>query len=143
MIHTQSPAYVIIKKRTSTIFHPHASLFSRRKDKTGYHPPFLLLLNIRNLQHRLPEVLSVQHAEEGIDGVLDADIDVRLGLEGAIVDPLLQLLLVLDSVLGTHVRVGNDEAAHRDALGRHHEQVRDAVALLGCQVVLRDHAAGD
>lgn len=103
----------------------------------------LLLVDVSNLQHSLAKVLARQHAEEGVGSGVDAGVDVQLDLEGAVGDPLLQLLLVVDGVLGAHFRVADDEAAHGDALADDVEQVADAVALVRLQVVLRDHATGD
>jgi hypothetical protein len=96
----------------------------------------LLLLQIGNLQHRLAKVLPAQHAEEAIDGVIDALCDAQLGLEAALAEPLLQLLLVVLCVPGAHVVVADDEAAHGDALRDDLHEVAQRVLLAGLAVVL-------
>lgn len=50
---------------------------------------------------------------------------------------------MLLGVLGTHVLVADDETAHGEALGNNVHQVLDGVGLLGLEVVLGDHTAGD
>ncbi len=75
--------------------------------------------------------------------MVDAVRDAHLGLEGAVVDPFLHVLLMLGRVLGAHVRVENDEAAEGEPLGDDLHHVLDAVDFVRRQVVLGDHTAAD
>ena len=92
------------------------------------------------LQDGLAHVLAVEDADKALGGVVNAVGLVEEDLEGAFLDPLLHTLLVLLGVDGTHVGVGNDEAAHGDALDEHVLDVLDGV---GGGVVLRDHTANN
>ena len=90
------------------------------------------------MQNSLAKVLALEDTDETLGGLVDALGVVQLELDGAVGDPLRQLLLVLLVVLGAKVFVGDDEAAEVDALGDDVEEVGDAVALLGLGVVLGD-----
>ena len=50
---------------------------------------------------------------------------------------------MLAGVPGAHVGITNNEAAHGQALGDDLHEVADGVLVLGLEVVLGDHAAGD
>jgi hypothetical protein len=104
---------------------------------------FLLLAQIRNLQHRLTKVLSAQHTQEPINSTINALGNTELSLESALREPLLELLLVVLVVPGAHVCVSDDEAAHGNSLGDDLHEVADRVDVFGLGVVLADHAAGD
>ena len=67
-----------------------------------------------------------------------------LRLEAAIGDPLGHVLLMVFGVLGAHVGVADDEAAHGEAFGDEHDHIFDAVHFGGGGVVvLGYHAACD
>ena len=98
---------------------------------------------LRNLDQRLAKVLALQHADEPFGGTVDAARHVDGRLHAAVGDPLLHLLLVFGKVLAAKVRVHDDEAADGEALGDDLHQVADRVAVVGRDVVLAYHAAGD
>jgi hypothetical protein len=100
-------------------------------------------LQLANLQHGLAEVLALEQTNEALAGVVNALGDIHGGLESALAEPLLDLLLVLSSVPGTHVGVTNNETAHGQALGDDLHEVLDRVLVLGLEIVLGDHAASD
>ena len=87
--------------------------------------------------------MSLQHTKESIDTVVNTLSNAELRLEVALAEPLLQLLLVLLGVLGAHVLVADDEAAHGQTLGHNVHEVLDRVGLVRLVVVLGDHTAGD
>lgn len=97
--------------------------------------PNLLILDVEN---SLAKVLALEDTKKTLGGVVDALGDVELDLDGALGNPLGELLLVLLAVLGAKVLVENDEAAHLEALGEDVDEVLDAVALFGLGVVLGD-----
>jgi len=105
--------------------------------RAGYY------LQLANLQNGLAEVLALEQTNETLAGVVNALGDIHGSLESALAEPLLHLLLVLNSVPRTHVGVTNDETAHSQALGDDLHEVLDGVLVLGLEVVLADHAAGD
>ena len=98
---------------------------------------------LANLQYGLAEVLPVKHSHESLWSVLDTLSDALQRLEGAILEPLLDILLVSFRVLGTHVLVGDDEPTHRQPFGHDLHQVCYTVGFVGWLVVLADHAASD
>lgn len=96
-------------------------------------------LSIRNLDHSLAKVLALQHANEALASIVDTFRNSKLGLETALVQPLLQLLLVLLGVNGTKVLVADKEALYQDPLAHNLQQVPDTVRLGAVlDVVLRD-----
>jgi hypothetical protein len=101
------------------------------------------LLELGDLQDSLAEVLAREQAKKTLSGVVNAIGDTELGLVSALVDPLLDVLLVLNEVLGTHTLVTDDEALDLQALCDDLHEVADGVLLAGSGVVLRDHAAAD
>jgi len=107
------------------------------------HPARLFFAQIRDLYNSLSKVLSLQHAQEPVHSVIDTFRHADLRLECTIGKPLLQLLLVVLRVCGTHVCVTNDESSHRDTLRHYQEDVTDAVLLLGLCIVLGDHATSN
>ncbi|KAL2279037.1 hypothetical protein FJTKL_14015 [Diaporthe vaccinii] len=70
-------------------------------------------LIVLDLQHSLAEVLALKQTEEALGGVVDALCDMQLGLEAAICDPRLHLLLVLLAVSRPESWVADDEPLHR------------------------------
>jgi len=88
----------------------------------GRHPlPLSLhLSDLFHLQDRLSEVITLEHSHKRLSCVLHASRLVDLGLETAILQPLLHILLVILSVLRSHIRIANHEASHgqtfRDSL---------------------------
>lgn len=61
------------------------------------------------LQDGLAEVLTLEHADERLGGILDSHGLVDLCVEAALVDPLAHGLLMLGDIFGTHVGVADDE----------------------------------
>jgi hypothetical protein len=100
-------------------------------------------LQLADLKNSLAEVLALEQTDEALAGIVDTLGDIHGGLEGALAEPLLDLLLVLAGVPGAHVGITNNEAAHGQALGDDLHEVADGVLVLGLEVVLGDHAAGD
>jgi len=82
----------------------------------------------------------VEDANQALGSIVDALGLVDEHLEGAILDPLLHILLVLLGVDRTHVLVVDDEATHRETLD---EELVDVVDGVRGGVVLRDHTADD
>lgn len=101
------------------------------------------LLKLRDLQNGLAEVLAREQAKEALSGVVDTLSDTELGLVGTLVNPLLDVLLVVGKVLGAHTLVADDEALNLQALGNDLHKVADGVLLTRSGVVLRDHTAAD
>jgi hypothetical protein len=101
------------------------------------------LLELGDLQNGLAEVLAREQAKKTLSSVVNAIGDTELGLVGTLVDPLLDVLLVVGKVLGTHALVTNNEALKLQALCDDLHEVADRVLLAGSGVVLRDHAAAD
>jgi hypothetical protein len=101
------------------------------------------LLELGDLQDSLAEVLAREQAKKTLSGVVNAIGDTELGLVSALVDPLLDVLLVLNEVLGSHTLVTDDEALDLQALCDDLHEVADGVLLAGSGVVLRNHAAAD
>lgn len=96
-------------------------------------------LRICNLDDSLAKVLSLEQTDKTLRSLVDSVRDVQLRLESALVQPLLQLLLVLGIVLGSHVLVADNKAPHGDTLGDDHKEVGHGIALAGIfEVVLFD-----
>lgn len=58
--------------------------------------------------------------------------------------PLLYILLMVDGVNWTHVRIANDETLHLQAFRNDVAKILDTVSLFfGRNIVLAYHAAGD
>lgn len=96
-----------------------------------------------NLQHGLAKIPPRQHPNQPFRSIVHSLGNTHLGLELALRDPLLDILLVVCRVLGTHVWVHDDETLHLDALGNDLHEIFNGVSLGGGKVVLGDHAAGD
>lgn len=90
------------------------------------------------MKDSLAKVLALEDTDKTLGSVVDALGNVELELDGALGDPLGELLLVLLGVLGAKVLVEDDEAAHREALGDDLDKVLDTVGLSGLDVVLGD-----
>lgn len=101
-----------------------------------------LLLQVLDLDNGLAKVLTLEDANKAFGGVVDALGDVHLGLEGALGEPLLHLLLVLLVVDVAVAGLADEEADHLEGLGDDVEHVADAVPLVLGGVVVADHAAG-
>lgn len=101
------------------------------------------LLELGDLQDSLAKVLAVEQTKEALCGVVDTLSNTELGLVGTLVDPLLNVLLVVDEVLGTHTLVADDEALELQALCDNLHKVADGVLFSRSSVVLRDHTAAD
>lgn len=96
------------------------------------HPPQNsnpLLFQRPNLQYRLPEILPLEHPKESLDGIFNPIGSASLRFEGAIMDPLGHILLMLDRIFGAHVCVRDDEALQFDAFGDHEAQILDRVSV--------------
>lgn len=91
----------------------------------------MLNLRIRNLQRCLAKVLALQHTHEALRRIVDALRVGNLGLERALVQPLLQFLLVFTKVVGTEAWVANNKALECESLGHDLHQVFDGVRVLG------------
>lgn len=100
-----------------------------------YFVPSLKIRHLPDLDQGLAKVLAPEHADKGLGGVVDALPDGQLGLDGAVGDPLAQLLLVLGGVRGAVAGLGDDEADERELLGDDLEQALDAALLLEGGVV--------
>lgn len=94
-----------------------------------HHQPHSFLLQWRKLQHRLPEILPLEHSEESLDGILNPIRAADLRFEGTLVDPLCQILLMLGGILGPHVRVGHDEALQFDAFADYEAEILDGIGV--------------
>lgn len=92
------------------------------------------------LKDSLAHVLAVEDTDETLGSVVNADSLVDEHLEGAILDPLLHILLVLLGVDITHALVTDNEAAHVNTLD---EDVVDVLDGIRGGVVLGDQTADD
>lgn len=103
--------------------------------------PLKLLLIVVDLQHSLSKVLTLQHSDQTLGGIINALGDVLLDLELAVGQPLHHVLLVLLGVVGAEAWVADDEALELQALADNHHQVGGLVLIFGLGVVVADHAA--
>jgi hypothetical protein len=78
-------AYVIITCSYSHSYNPFGYWYHLHR--SSKHS--LLLAKVGNLQNRLSEVLSAQHAQESINSIVNALGDTELRLESALREPLL------------------------------------------------------
>ncbi len=117
---------------------------NHQQTKIHTSDPTHLVLQTRNLQHRLPEILPLQHAQKPVNRMINPLGHALFHLETAVRDPLGHVLLVVGGIFGTHVWIGDDEAAHGEALCDEHDHVFDAVHFRGGGVVvLGYHSACD
>lgn len=100
-------------------------------------------LQRRNLQHGLSEVRPGEELEQALSGIIDAFGGVHDGLEAALVEPLLQIILMLLEVFGAHIRVAHDETADRQAFADDLYEISDRISFRWRLVVLGDHTASD
>lgn len=82
----------------------------------------------------------MEDTNKTLGSVINAGSLVDERLEGAVLDPLLHILLVLLGVKRTHILVGNNETTHGDTLD---EDVVDVLDGVRGRVVLGDEAADD
>lgn len=80
----------------------------------------------------------MEDSNQSLSRVVNTNGLVDERLERALLDPLLDILLVVRSVLVTHTRVTDDETAHVNTLDKDVVDVLDGVRV---RVVLRDEAA--
>lgn len=107
-------------------------------------PRFLLsfwsLLRLRNLQNALPEVLTLEHAQEAVDGIIDTVGDVVDALETAVGDPLADVLVALFPP-ADDVGVEDQEALPAKAAAHDLRVVLDPVVVRRRLVVVRRDGA--
>ena len=65
----------------------------------------LRLLHFANCQDRLAEILTLQHTHKSVRGIVDPLGDTLLCYESSVVDPFGNILLMVDSIFGTHIRI--------------------------------------
>lgn len=82
----------------------------------------------------------MENTQQTLGRILNALSLMNQGLESALLDPLLHLLLVLLSILITHTLITDNETTHIQTLGQHIGDVLDRVTTA---IVLRDHTAHD
>lgn len=73
------------------------------------------------LQDGLAEILTLEHADKRLGGILDSHGLVDLCVEAAVVDPLAHGLLMLGDIFGTHVGVADDETLPQQSFGHGQE----------------------
>jgi hypothetical protein len=99
------------------------------------HFGYSCLADSSQLDHRLPQVLAIQHADEALIGLIDGP-SMCLGRHLLVLQPFPDILLVLLRPVGTHVLVANEEASHGQSLTDEHHEILDAVLLTLLLVVL-------
>jgi hypothetical protein len=95
-------------------------------------------INLFELEDSLAKVLALEHTDETLSSVVNTLGNVKLGLDTAVGEPLLEILLVILVVGRAEIGVRNEETLHLDLLGDEVEQTLDTLALVGGGVVLGD-----
>ena len=95
-------------------------------------------ISLFQLEDSLAKVLALKHTNETLSSVVNSLSGVQLGLDAAVSEPLLQVLLVLLGVGRTEPGVGNEETFHVDLLGDKVHEALNSLPLVGRGVVLGD-----
>lgn len=95
-------------------------------------------INLFELEDSLAEVLALEHTNETLSGVVNTLGNVKFGLDTAVSEPLLEVLLVLLVIGRAECRVADEETLHLDLLGDEVQETLDTLALVGGGVVLGD-----
>lgn len=100
---------------------PWLDLFNTNFQKCHLYPTLL------NSQNSLTKVLALKDANQPIGGVINALGIMHLGLEAAVRQPLLQLLLMLAVVRWAELGVGDNKALDGELFGNDVHEVGNAV----------------
>lgn len=94
--------------------------------------------SLTDLENGLAKVLALEETDEALGGVVNALGDIEFGLDAAVLEPGLHLLLVLLEVGAAELGHADEEALHLELLGQDLLDTLDTLALVGGDVVLGD-----
>ena len=100
-------------------------------------------LQFGHFEYSLSKVLAVEKTKQTLDRVVNACSDTHTRLVCSLVNPFLNILLMISCVFWAHVGVSNNESLHLQSLADDVHEVLDAKLLIRRVIVLTDHSARD